>query len=364
MSIVAPASGIFGRHGELQRWFPGVDPVLAVRDRGWLERNFAVLEGSLGGALDRPPGERGTVWIRWCDGAWHVAHACLPRWSRDRSIPAWAVVRFEDQHFRVSACLRSAVRAVILGTSAGWSAEGPAIPEEPWDAAALGVVAELFDAALVREGSSGDGRYLLPDSDLDARGWLGLQAILVAMRDSGVESPCAAWCLEGVPPNSQLARIPEPSYVFDPRGTAGASVAARRDPVVRGVPLRAVAADLPSAVALVRDAASRMGPDTGTRFLDLCAGLVPLALVDASEIGPREWADWAHAVSVRLGSAERVAAFVGELVRRASADADLVGPVLALASAWVELSGLPAEAAEPRVLGWIDAVAGSSQSAA
>lgn len=355
------ARGLYGRVEDVQAWFPGTHGQFAARDRDWLERNFPLLKSDTPRGIGHHPGRDGNVWVRWSDGCWLVCHVCLPDWSRDRTIPAWAVASILDRDFRTVPCLADAVTDVLEGAGmrGAWCSRRRMACDPSWDDGALAAVVELFDAALAPPRHL--GWYPLPAARLDRAGWIALQAMLVAMRDSDVPAPCAVWALEA-PWASPPASIPPATYVFEGKVADAEAVLPARvlHPASRGVELRTFIHDLSSTHRLIRSVASRLGAaDRSTRsFSAVVAPEVPLTLVDPADLAPTEWHSWAGGMAAPPRSMDDVAATVDELVARVrGGDLRALGPMLALASHWAGRTAEPGRV-ERRLDGWMTAAIG------
>lgn len=342
------ARGVFARFDGQQRWAAGTPAALRGRDPAWLEKWFPVPSRV-------PPrdGGRGALWIRWMEGSWFVCHACVPAWSMDRSIPAWVVSQIDPGAFDALAVLAGECEAAEAASGSeraarAWPAEMSLASASEWHPSALTALAAFFDIAALAADDAPASGHRLPAEMLDRGGWIALQAILGAMREAGVPSACAVVLGDPAWVAAVRQSLSPDTYMFLP---GLARVPASGDLRSRGVALSRFIDDLPSARGSVVSAAASGTP--GRRFVDALAGAVPLQLVDAALVEPRECQAWAARVADAAGGTEPLAAAVDGLVARArGGEETVIGPALSLAGRWAQAAG-PRTDVRSRMDSWV-----------
>ena len=353
MGPVRPIRGLFGRFDGVQSWGPGTHSSFRGFGRSWLESHFPEVRGT-----GRFPGRLGAVWIRWIEGRWFVCHACVPEWSSDRTIPAWAISAIDHGDMSSVPCLAAAVEDVTAAVRSPSSWAGSIAhygPLSGWGNPELAALAALFDASNVPSGPESPAGIRIGSAMLDAPGWTALQAILVAMQASGVDSPCAVHVLEHGWDGSLGHSVPSNAFVSSDGPSVCGAPMALAALQARGVGIIEFAPDLPSAHALVVSLAQELGEHAAaTPFVELAGQFVPLELIDPGRIQPYEVRDWAASVARASATGSVLADRVEALTERiAQGEVALLPHLLALAAEWVDASGPGDRSGGQRLETWI-----------
>ena len=353
MAPIRPIRGIFGRFEGIQAWGPGTHSTLRQFGRSWLEMHFPEVCGK-----GRTPSRLGAVWVKFVDGQWCICHVSVPEWSSDRTIPAWALVVIPHEEMSGVPCLAAAIDDVtnaVRSPTAWASAVSTYEQSAAWGARALAVVAALFDASIAPHRSGELPGIRLGAGFLDTSGWLALQALLVAMRDSGMPSPCAVRVLEQSWDGGSKELVANEAFVLlDP--PSGTALLPNDDALcLRGADIQNFTPDFVAAHRLLVLLAHEFREDdTSSGFVELASRLVPLELIDPARIEPFEVRDWAASVARVSGDPRGVATRLDGLAERvAQGERGLLPHLLALAAVWAEVAGLEGFSVDSRLESWV-----------
>jgi hypothetical protein len=336
----APAlRGLFGRHRGSQGWFPGTDPALVSLSRELLEWAAPIIETAERLAVGDWPARRGAVWIRFVDGRWLIAHSAIPSWSHDRSIPAWALNVIDDAGFRAAPVLESMFDDVrtALADPERWLVAPPharaAEGAVPFGDGVLRAACSMFECS---QRPSTDGAFHSSRSNLDAPGWIALQAMLCAMATAGVQHVAAVVVFEPMPVSTAF---PAFTQCFEDGATPWPECEV---PLVRGVEMSSFIRSFCDLVAAFEHAVSAAGSVGAPVSLGAALGrFVPIGLVDPIALDPNEAEEWARAVAAHDSSDhchERLNELSALLADPVGGDSRLAAPFVRLLEAWVAKS--------------------------
>lgn len=340
--MIGPAvRGLYGRHRGSQGWFPGTDPAIESVTREWLEWAAPIVGTAERLAVGDWPARRGAVWVRFVEGRWIVAHAAIPEWSHDRSIPAWAVSVVDDAGFRAVPVLESMVEDVrtALADPERWLASpspGRALAgATPLGDGVLGAACAIFESS---QRPRPDGAFHSSTASLDPAGWVVLQAMLCAMATAGVEHAAAVIVSEPAPVSTAFSAF---TQCFEDGAPAWP---VREVPLIRGVAMSSFIRSFGDLVAALEHAVAAVGSSGAPVPLGMALHrFVPVGLVDPVTLEPSEVGEWARMVAAQGSPGDCLACLEDlstSLADPAGGDPRLAAPFVRLLEAWVERSNV------------------------